>query len=977
MKCPACETPNRPGATQCKRCGGVLPRSCAGCGTPIPDGVELCINCRTERVPAALGAELADLEDALDPDDLEEVGEEEAHTSGYPIAPRFVGRKPLLDRLQRILEETASRTEARFVAVTGPPGVGKTRLARELTTRVATARAEGASRILWAAAGAVGGPGAPPYAAFQRLFRERFGIGDEEPTGTAREKVRAAVAELVPESRRLEVTHLLAQFLDVPYSDSPVVEPLAETPTQLEARTFLAIKRFLAADAAKRPLTIVLDDIERASPETVNLVHFLAAGLASSPIALVVIGRPSLFEAHPTFGEGDVVLERVELGPLDENESEELFRELMRPAGEPPPDLVRYARQRLAGAPRALLELVRLLLEVGVITEAPSQPAPAAKAAAGGAAPKRYELDRLRLRTTQLPDSLEGILAERVRVMEAGERDLLEKAAACGEVFWLDALVALVRAGAVLPVDGRGDADGPTLGEIAAAGDRTRHEVEAALRLLAKRGLLVEQPHSTIPGETEFRFAYPPWWDVIYDGLDVDARRRYHRLIAQWLELRPDGRGEEAQEEIARHLERAGDGDGAAQRYRRAADATRAHFFNDKATRLYAQALECLSPGELATRILLWHDLGSVYQLKGAHDDALQAFERMLRLAWVVASRTKAAVAFNKMGRIYRQKGELSIALEYLERGRELFEQAGDVRGVAGSLDDVGQVLWMLSRYDEALDRSAAALETRRRLGDKRSIATSLLNIGHIERHRGLFDEAEACYREALELRTTLNDRAGIAQVKNGLGVLAFQRGDTERAKAEWESALELTERIGATPLSAALLNHLGEAARALGHRSEARTRFEAAEALARDLDDRRLTSEALRNLGLLDLADGDQGRALERCRLAHDIAEAAGIRVDVGRALLALGEVHATTLFSDAANAAEVAEDYFRRGIELFREIGNDAELALGLERYGKHLIERGDVDEGRALLGEAQEIYTRLGMKPDVLRRVIGDLL
>jgi tetratricopeptide (TPR) repeat protein len=970
MKCPACDTPNRPGATQCKRCGGALPRSCAGCGTPIPDGPTgteaLCINCRTERVPAAVGAELADLDDALDPDDLEEVGEEEAHSSGYPIAPRFVGRKALLERLQRILDETASRSEARFVAVTGPPGVGKSRLGRELTTRVATARPDGAARILWASAGAVGGPGAPPYAPFQRLFRERFGIDDDEVAGAAREKIRAAVAELVPEARRLEVTHLLAQFLDVPYSDSPVVEPLAETPTQLEARTFLAVKRFLAADAAKRPLTIVLDDIERASPETVNLVHFLAAGLASSPIALVVIGRPSLFEAHPTFGEGDVVLERVELGPLDEAESEELFRELVRPAGEPPPDLVRYARQRLGGTPRALVELVRLLLEVGVITEAQAAPPT-----------RRYELDRLRLRTTYLPDSLEGILAERLRVMEAGERDLLEKAAACGEVFWLDALVALVRAGGVLPVDGRGDADGPTLGEIVAAGDRTRHEVEAALRLLARRGLLVEQPHSTIPGETEFRFAYPPWWDVIYDGLDVDARRRYHRLIAQWLELRPDGRGEEAQEEIARHLERAGDGDGAAQRYRRAADAARAHFFNDKATRLYAQALECLSPGELATRILLWHDLGSVHQLKGEHDAALQAFERMLRLAWVVASRTKAAVAFNKMGRIYRQKGELSIALEYLERGRELFEQAGDVRGVAGSLDDVGQVLWMLSRYDEALDRSAAALETRRRLGDKRSIATSLLNIGHIERHRGLFDEAEACYREALELRTTLNDRAGIAQVKNGLGVLAFQRGDTERAKAEWESALELTERIGATPLSATLLNHLGEAARALGHRTEARTRFEAAEALARDLDDRRLTSESLRNLGLLDLIDGDQGRALERCRLAHDIAEAAGIRVCVGRALLALGEVHATTLFSDAANAAEVADDYFRRGIELFREIGNDAELALGLERYGKHLIERGAIDDGRGMLTEAQEIYTRLGMKPDVLRRVIGDLL
>jgi tetratricopeptide (TPR) repeat protein len=551
----------------------------------------------------------------------------------------------------------------------------------------------------------------------------------------------------------------------------------------------------------------------------------------------------------------------------------------------------------------------------------------------------------------------------------------LEKAAACGEAFWLDALVALVRSAALE----RGDPDGPTLGEVAAAGDRTRAEVAATLSALAERGLVVEQSRkqATIPSEREYRFAYPPWWDVVYEGVDTDARRRYHRLIAQWLELRPEGRGEEEQEEIGRHLERAGDGEGAALHYRRAADAARARYYNDKAVRLYVAALGCLGKGDLASRIHLWHDLGSVFHLKGEFDSALGAFERMLRLAWVVASRTKAAVAFNKMGRIYRVKGELPIALEYLERGLELFQQASDTRGIAASLDDIGQVLWLLSRYDEALDRSAAALETRRQLGDKRSIAASLMNIGNIERHRGLFDEAEACYREALQIRTMLGESSGIAQCENGLGVLSFQRGDLEGARAHWEVALGIAERIGALPLQALLLNHLGEAARAADHRGEARTRFEAAEALARDLDQRRLVAEALHNLGLLDLAEGDARLALERCGKALEIAEAAGIRVDVGRALLALGEIHASTLFDDTQAGANQADDYFQRGVDLFREIRNEAELAIGLERFGKYRVERGDVDRGKALLTEAQGIFHRLGMRAgDAVKRVIGEL-
>jgi tetratricopeptide (TPR) repeat protein len=968
VNCPACQTANRAGALRCKRCEETLPRTCAGCGERLLGDGELCINCRTERVPAALGA---DPSAAQDPDDEAELLEADALEEVAPDkGPRFVGRGAALAELTQIVEGVKARAELAFVALTGAPGVGKTRLARELE-RVLLVK-QPSTRMLFSGCAR---PGAQPFAAFQQLLRERFTISAADSTGQAQRRIAQLVGELLPASRATEVTHLLAQLVRVPFADSVVVAPLEETPAQLEARTFLALRRLLAADAARAPLVLVFDDVESASAETINLIHYLAAGLAASPVTLLCIGRPTLFEAHPTFGEGDTALRTVELGPLAAAEARELFGELVRselmrpgaddgaqlPAPTTLPEPIAEALERLQGVPRALTELARYLLEVGVLV--PS--------AAG------FACDRERLVATVLPDDFESLLAERLRALPAGERDLLEKAAACGEAFWLDAVVMLVRAAAVDPLYGPGNPDGPTLGEVAAAGDRTRAEVEAALEAMERRGLTIAQPHSSIPGEREYRFAYPPWRDVVYEGIASDARSRYHRLIAQWLELRPAGRGEEEQEEIARHLERAGDGDAAALRYRRAADAARARYYNNKALRLYDAALSCLGPHDLASRIHLWHDLGSVFHLKGEFDAALQAFERMLRLAWVVASRTKAAVAFNKMGRIYRHKGELQLALDYLERGRELFQQADDIRGIASSLDDIGQILWLLARYDEALDRSAAALEIKRRLGDKRAIAVSLVNIGNIERHRGLFKEAEACYREALDLRTALGEQLGIAQCRNQLGALAFQRGDFPKARQTWEKALAQAENMGALPLQGLLYSHLGDVARVEGHHAEARTHFEAAEALARELDDRVLLARAARSLGLIDLAGGDAGTALERCQLALEVANAAGIRVDIGRSLLALGEVHAATLFDESGGGRERAEEYFRRGVELFREIGNEADLALGLESFGKYRVERGDLDSGKQLLREAEGIFTRLGMRAgDALRRVIGEL-
>src|SRR5690242_16158819 len=282
----------------------------------------------------------------------------------------------------------------------------------------------------------------------------------------------------------------------------------------------------------------------------------------------------------------------------------------------------------MGGVPRALTELTRYLLELGAIVR--------------GDDDKSWTFDTAQLQGAALPDDLGGVVTERLRVMAAGERDLLEKAAACGEAFWLDAVVMLVRAAAVYTAGGSADPDGPTLGEVAAAGDRTRAEVEAALAELGRRALVVEQPHSTIPGEREYRFAYPPWWEVVYGGIAGDARSRYHKLVAQWLELRPTGRGEEEQEEIGRHLERAGDGDGASLRYRRAAEVARGRYYYERSVGLFQRAIACLSDGDLSSRIQLWHDLGSVHQMRGENEEALRAFERMLRLAWVVASRTKA-----------------------------------------------------------------------------------------------------------------------------------------------------------------------------------------------------------------------------------------------------------------------------------------------------------------------------------------------
>ena len=863
----------------------------------------------------------------------------------FELRPRFTGRRAALEALTDALDQVVESRQLRFALVVGEPGMGKSRLVAE-AGKAALARRPDA-RLL------VGAPdeGGAAFDAVARLLSQRFGLVAGEPAATSRQRIAATVAELLPAGRAMEVSHLLAHLVRVPFEDSPVVGPLVESPQQLETRTFLAVRRFLTADAEQRPLVLVIENLEQCGAETVNLLHYLAAGLASTPVLLIGTGTEALTERHPSVGDGDHPPTRIDLGPLSAIEAEELLRELLRPLDPVPDRLVAHART-IGGSPRALHELVRLLLEADCIVRGEGL---------------TWRLDPVRLAGLALPGTYDELVAARLAVMDPAERRVLEMVAAMGETSWHDAVVGLDRAEAVTTAD----PDGPTLAQIASSGDHGRLAITGAIGHLVERGWLIEVAESSIPGEREVRFADHTLWTLVYRGTAEARRRVYHGAAARWLELGSEGRAADVQEDVARHLELAGERREAALRYRRAAEAARAAYFNERAIRLYDRALACVSDSDAAARIHLWHDLGTIYELIGDFEAALGAFERMLRLSWVAASKTKAAVAFNKIGRVWRRKGDLKLALDYLERGAELFRATGDSRGIPASLDDIGKTLAMLGRTDEAFHHITQALAMRGKGGDKRSIAASLSNLGNVQQARGQFAAAYNCHKEALTLRQEAGDRWGVVGSQNNLAVLAFERGEAAEARALWLAALAEAEAIGALPMSALVLCNLGELAVHEGKLEEAQRRLDDALELAEDIEDRELEAECCRHLARVESQSGHTQAARELAERALAVASKAGLREREAQALVTLGQVLSTSLYdADKTEIMDVAavspaEACLKKAVALLRELGNQAELAKALDAYGRHKIESGAMAEGREMLREALVAFKLLGMK------------
>jgi class 3 adenylate cyclase len=211
----------------------------------------------------------------------------------------LVGRRAELALLEAEFETAASEQRCRLVTVVGEPGVGKSRLASELSeSLVPRARAVRGACLSY-------GEGIT-YWPIAQIVRELAGIRDDDSAEDARERVPTRIAQLLG---------------------------LAAGTTTADQMSD-AIAEFLAAAAAGEPLVLIVDDIQWAEPALLGLLGTLPGLIKNAPILLLCLARPELLDERP---EWPVT---VRLEPLGAADLDVLLDDL----GAPPPMREQIAR---------------------------------------------------------------------------------------------------------------------------------------------------------------------------------------------------------------------------------------------------------------------------------------------------------------------------------------------------------------------------------------------------------------------------------------------------------------------------------------------------------------------------------------------------------------------------------------------------------------------------------------------------------
>ncbi len=200
-------------------------------------------------------------------------------------------------------------------------------------------------------------------------------------------------------------------------------------------------------------------------------------------------------------------------------------------------------------------------------------------------------------------------------------------------------------------------------------------------------------------------------------------------------------------------------------------------------------------------------------------------------------------------------QGDSGAARGHVEQSLALWRALDYQWGIALSLTRLGDTALDQGDHGEARLRYEEALAIARPLGAKGPHAHALLGLGHLALDQGDYLAAGPLLEEALALRREMGHKRALRTLTRELGRLARYQRDYARAAAFLEESLALSRAIGQKGQNwgiAAALSELGMVLQCLGESAKAEAHYKESLLLRRDLGDTRGIAESLERLAAL-----------------------------------------------------------------------------------------------------------------------------
>jgi class 3 adenylate cyclase/tetratricopeptide (TPR) repeat protein len=664
------------------------------------------------------------------------------HNRSEELEPPFVGRDEELRALKDAIHATGRDRRVRLVSVTGPAGIGKSRLAWELEKYV-----DGLVEPIYVHSGR-----SPAYGegltfwALGEMVRERAGLAetDDEPTTLAR--VDDLLGEWVPdeEDRRWIEPALLALL------------GLAPPPPGGRDVLFAAWRMFFERIAGRGTTVLVFEDLHWADTGLLDFIDHLLEWAKGVPILVLTLARPELFDRRPSWGAATRNFTALALEPLSESAMRDLLTGLVPELPAPAIDTI---VERAGGIPLYAVETIRMLVVEDRLERVDGAYRPVGD-----------------LSEIAIPETLRSLIASRLDALDHSDRRLLQDASVLGQTFTVAGLAAVAEAPAAV--------------------------LEPRLLGLVRRELLALEADPRSPERGQYGFVQALVRDVAYGTLARRDRRARHLAVARHLESLGN---DELAGALASHYLAAyrastegPEADALATQARitlaGAAQRAAALGAHDQAVAVVEQALALRMP-PAAQAALLEIATRSAHSA-GHHVAAEQLARRSLASREAADDPAATAQATALLASILMDAGQVGAAVPMLEEALVRLSQGGAAEAEAALLTHLSRAYVRSGRLEECLGAAERALALAERLGRDdlftealTNKAAGLCNLGRNREAIVLYEGVTRLSRVTGQVDTELRARYNLSSV---LSLFDLQKG-----LAVSREALELAEKVG------------------------------------------------------------------------------------------------------------------------------------------------------------------------------------
>ncbi len=549
----------------------------------------------------------------------------------------FVGRSHEYQGLVRSFQ-LVKKGKPQVAVISGESGIGKTRLADEFLKWAGT---EGADVL------------------HGRAFETSAQLLAYQPIIDAlRERLdrENAPEDLLDDAWLAELTRILPELRER-YPDLP--SPIGDDSTA-RTRLFEAIARLAEALSVRHPLIWLVDDLQWADTETLELLRYLSRNWRkdNSPILLLILMRSEAL-GHGTKQRDwmsgltrDINVTRFALTPVLASDIQEMIQALAGDHAEGVSELSAWFTAETAGQPFFITEIFNSLNDYGALVWRDGKLDPLATLA------NLKVLD-----SESLAAVIRDVVLSRLEWLSQPAMSMLFAAAVIGRNCSFERLQQISE----LP----------------------EQDSLNSLDELLSAGMVVEVRDEARP----YIISHDRVREVVYAQLSRARRQIFHRRAALAL---TEQKAPPA--ELANHYAEAGDKEKAVEYLLKAGDDARGLYAYQESIAAYLRALTFLSEMEdfEQTRVLTWKasaqfTLGKLYRFRGEFVTALEWLAGAKEACSKLEDTAGLAQVLIETGIALHHKGEYAQVREVLNAGLALAREAGDTRSVALALLMLGK----------------------------------------------------------------------------------------------------------------------------------------------------------------------------------------------------------------------------------------------------------------------------------------------